>query len=68
MKIRPVEPSFSMRTGKKTDITKKLSAFRNFANAPKLGISQYLIYPLNFESAVSEGHHVKIGYFANLLD
>jgi hypothetical protein len=57
MKIHPVEPSFFMRTVKQTpDIMKKLSAFRNFANAPKLGISQHLTYPLILESALSEGH------------
>jgi hypothetical protein len=42
------------------DMIKKRSAFRNFANVPKTGISQYLTSPLNFESEVSAGRYAKI--------
>ena len=35
MKIRPVEPSCSMRTDRRTDMKKLTVAFRNFAKAPK---------------------------------
>jgi hypothetical protein len=46
MKIRPQwEPSFSMQTDKRTDLTKLIVAFRNFANSSKemnrLEIFQY---------------------------
>jgi len=35
MKIRPVEATCSMRSGRKTDTTMLIRAFRNFANAPE---------------------------------
>jgi len=34
MKIRPGEPSFSLRTDRQTDMTKLIVSFLNFANAP----------------------------------
>ena len=36
MKINPVEPSCSMRTGRRTDITMLIVAFGNFAPKIKL--------------------------------
>jgi hypothetical protein len=39
MKIRPVGPSYFMRTDGQTDMTKLIVAFRNFANAPNKEIN-----------------------------
>jgi hypothetical protein len=51
------EPSCSMRTDGRTDMTKLIVAFRNFANAPKMGQKQYCnscsTTPSLFQSAVT---------------
>jgi hypothetical protein len=38
------EPSYSMRTGGRTDMTKLIVAFRNFANAPKNTYRQFVFF------------------------
>jgi len=35
MTVLPVKPIFSMRTNRRTDMTKLITAFRYFADTPK---------------------------------
>jgi hypothetical protein len=44
---------FSMRTDRRTDMTKLIGDLRKFANAPKTALFRLLPWPINFIGSVS---------------